>query len=59
MFRKHNYNPFGGCLVLLFQMPIFIGLYKALMYDVELRDEPLYQFGRAMVLEFGRARHAL
>ncbi len=41
LFRKHNYNPFGGCLVLLIQLPIFIGLYKSLMFDVELRDEPL------------------
>ncbi|MGA2798464.1 MAG: membrane protein insertase YidC [Thermoguttaceae bacterium] len=41
LFRKHNYNPLGGCLVLLIQLPIFIGLYKSLMYDVELRDEPL------------------
>jgi YidC/Oxa1 family membrane protein insertase len=41
LFRKHHYNPLGGCLVLLIQLPIFIGLYKSLMYDVELRDEPL------------------
>jgi len=41
LFRKHNYNPLGGCLVLFIQLPIFIGLYKSLMYDVELRDEPL------------------
>jgi YidC/Oxa1 family membrane protein insertase len=41
LFRKHNYNPMSGCLVLFIQLPIFIGLYRALMVDIELRDAPL------------------
>jgi YidC/Oxa1 family membrane protein insertase len=41
LFRQHNYNPFSGCLVLFIQIPIFIGLYKALAIDVELRQAPL------------------
>ncbi|MHC4401469.1 MAG: YidC/Oxa1 family insertase periplasmic-domain containing protein [Planctomycetota bacterium] len=41
LFRKHNYNPASGCLVLLVQLPIFIGLYRGLMVDVELRQAPL------------------
>jgi YidC/Oxa1 family membrane protein insertase len=41
LFRKHNYNPFAGCLPIFIQMPIFIGLYRSLMVDVELRDAPL------------------
>ena len=41
-YKKHNYNPLGGCLVVFIQMPIFIGLYRALMVDVELRDAPLF-----------------
>jgi YidC/Oxa1 family membrane protein insertase len=41
LFRKHNYNPLGGCLVIFIQLPIFIGLYKSLMLDVELRDASL------------------
>ena len=41
LFRQHNYNPFSGCLVLFIQLPIFIGLYKALAIDVELRQAPL------------------
>jgi len=41
LFAKHNYNPFGGCLLLLIQMPIFLGLYRALQVNVELRDAPL------------------
>ena len=41
LFRKHNYNPLSGCLPIFIQMPIFIGLYRALMVDIELRDAPL------------------
>ena len=41
LFRKHNYNPLGGCLLVFFQLPIFLGLYRSLMVDVELRQAPL------------------
>ena len=41
LFRKHNYNPLSGCLVAFVQLPIFLGLYRSLMVDVELRDAPL------------------
>ena len=46
LFRKHNYNPLSGCLVLFIQLPIFIGLYRSLQVDVELRDAGL--FGHAI-----------
>jgi YidC/Oxa1 family membrane protein insertase len=42
LYRKHNINPLGGCLPLFLQMPVFIGLYRALMVDVELRQSPLF-----------------
>lgn len=42
LFRKHNYNPMGGCLMAFVQFPIFIGLYRGLMLDVELRQAPLF-----------------
>lgn len=41
LFRKHNYNPAAGCLPLFIQLPIFMGLYRALAVDVELRQAPL------------------
>ncbi len=41
LFRQHNYNPLGGCLPLFVQLPIFIGLYRSLSVDVELRGAPL------------------
>jgi YidC/Oxa1 family membrane protein insertase len=41
LFRKHNYHPASGCLVMLIQLPIFVALYRGLMVDVELRQAPL------------------
>jgi YidC/Oxa1 family membrane protein insertase len=43
LFAKHNYNPFGGCLLMFLQLPIFIGLYRALSVDIELRQAPLIE----------------
>jgi YidC/Oxa1 family membrane protein insertase len=45
LFRKHNYNPFSGCLVLFVQLPIFVALYRSLMVDIELRQAPLLSQG--------------
>lgn len=42
LYRKNKINPLGGCLPLFLQTPIFIGLYRALMVDVELRQAPLF-----------------
>lgn len=42
LFREHNYNPLGGCLLAFVQLPIFVGLYRSLMVDVELRQAPLF-----------------
>ncbi len=41
LFKKHNYNPLAGCLPLFLQLPIFMGLYRSLSVDVELRGAPL------------------
>ncbi|HEY2882006.1 MAG TPA: membrane protein insertase YidC, partial [Pirellulales bacterium] len=41
LWRKHNYNPMSGCMVAFLQLPIFIGLYRSLMINVELRQAPL------------------
>jgi YidC/Oxa1 family membrane protein insertase len=45
LFRQHNYNPVGGCMLALVQTPILIGLYRSLMVDVELRQAPLFGEG--------------
>jgi YidC/Oxa1 family membrane protein insertase len=41
LYRKHNVNPLAGCLPMLIQLPVFIGLYRGLAVDVELRGAPL------------------
>jgi YidC/Oxa1 family membrane protein insertase len=42
LYREHKVNPFSGCLPMLIQIPVFFGLYKALMYSIELRHSPLF-----------------
>ncbi|MFN9789434.1 MAG: YidC/Oxa1 family insertase periplasmic-domain containing protein, partial [Pirellulaceae bacterium] len=41
LYRKHNFNPASGCLPLFIQIPIMIGLYRAVSVDVQLRQQPL------------------
>lgn len=40
LYRKEGANPFGGCLPLLAQMPVFLALYWVLYESVELRHAP-------------------
>ncbi|MFH1198550.1 MAG: membrane protein insertase YidC [Candidatus Omnitrophota bacterium] len=37
LYKEHKVNPFGGCLPMLLQMPIFFALYQALMRSVVLK----------------------
>jgi YidC/Oxa1 family membrane protein insertase len=37
LYRKHNVNPLGGCLTLLLQLPVFMGLYYALQESIHFR----------------------
>lgn len=38
LYREEKVNPIGGCLPMLLQIPVFIGLYWALLGSVELRQ---------------------
>lgn len=40
LYRKEKINPFGGCLPILIQIPVFIALYWVLIESVELRQAP-------------------
>lgn len=40
LYKKHKVNPFGGCLPLLLQMPIFVALYQTFSQAIELRGAP-------------------
>lgn len=42
LYKKEKINPFGGCLPLLVQMPVFIALYWMLLRSVELRHAPFF-----------------
>lgn len=40
LYKRHGVNPLGGCAPMLLQMPIFVGLYNALLHAIELRHAP-------------------
>ncbi|MBI4384726.1 MAG: membrane protein insertase YidC [Nitrospinae bacterium] len=40
LYKKHRVNPLGGCLPMLLQIPVFISLYHALFFSIELRGAP-------------------
>lgn len=40
IYREEKVNPFGGCLPMLVQMPVFFALYSALSATVEMRGAP-------------------
>ena len=42
LYKAHKVNPMGGCLPMVVQIPVFFGLYKALLYAIELRHSPLF-----------------
>ena len=37
LYKEHKVNPFGGCLPLILQIPIFFALYQALMRSTTLK----------------------
>lgn len=37
LYRRHKANPFGGCLPVILQIPIFIGLFQALSRSIVLK----------------------
>ncbi len=42
MYKTEKINPLGGCLPMVVQMPVFIGLYWALLEAVSLRQAPFF-----------------
>jgi YidC/Oxa1 family membrane protein insertase len=44
LYKKHNANPFSGCLTLLLQFPVIIGLYQVFLKGVEASQEKMYSF---------------
>lgn len=40
LYQKEKINPLGGCMPMLVQFPVFLGLYWVLLESVELRQAP-------------------
>ncbi len=40
LYRREKVNPIGGCLPMLLQLPVFVGLYYALRGSIHLRQAP-------------------
>jgi YidC/Oxa1 family membrane protein insertase len=40
LYKRHHVNPLSGCLPMLLQLPMFVGLYNALLNSIELRHAP-------------------
>jgi YidC/Oxa1 family membrane protein insertase len=40
LYKRHGVNPFSGCVPMVLQIPIFVGLYNALLNAIELRHAP-------------------
>ncbi|MCA9176923.1 MAG: YidC/Oxa1 family insertase periplasmic-domain containing protein [Planctomycetales bacterium] len=41
LYQKHGFNPLSGCLPMLIQLPIFLGLFRCLSVDINLRQAAL------------------
>jgi YidC/Oxa1 family membrane protein insertase len=42
LYQREKVNPFGGCLPMLLQIPVFFALYKLLAITIEMRQAPFY-----------------
>jgi len=40
LYKKSGVNPFGGCLPILIQIPIFFAIYRVLLNAIELKGSP-------------------
>lgn len=40
LYKKRGVNPMGGCFPIMIQIPVFLGLYNALLNAIELRHAP-------------------
>ncbi len=40
LFKKHGVNPMGGCLPMVFQLPVFFALFRTLQLSFEMRHAP-------------------
>ena len=44
LYKEKGVNPLGGCLPMLLQFPVFIGLFFALQSSIQLRHAPFFGY---------------
>ena len=44
LYKTYGVNPASGCVPILIQMPVFFGLYQALLTSIELRHAPFITY---------------
>ena len=42
--QRAGFNPLAGCLPMFIQLPIFLGLYRTLSVNIEMRQQPAFSF---------------
>jgi len=42
LYKRNNVSPLGGCLPMLIQMPVYIGLYRTIFATPDLYQAPLF-----------------
>ncbi len=42
LYQDNKVNPLGGCLPMLLQIPVVVGLFNVLYTTIELRQAPFY-----------------
>jgi YidC/Oxa1 family membrane protein insertase len=42
LYKRRKINPMSGCLPMLIQIPVFIALYNALQYAIDMRHAPFF-----------------
>ncbi len=42
LYKRRKINPMSGCLPMLIQIPVFIALYNALQFTIEMRHSPFF-----------------
>jgi YidC/Oxa1 family membrane protein insertase len=51
LWKKEGANPFGGCLPVFLQMPVFLGIFWVLNESVELRQAPFLLWYRDLSMQ--------
>lgn len=44
LYKTYGVNPASGCVPIVIQMPVFFGLYQALLTSIELRHAPFIKY---------------